>query len=111
LCGIFHALQRILTHIHDEKKIDVIVYGMEGLSLKDELQCFKKILGNLMDNVFKWAITQVRVNGIQESPWLLIYIKNARPGVFETVLWDLIDSGRRLDESEPGWWFEALYRA
>ena len=96
------ALQRTLIRIHDEKDLEITVHGVEGLSFQGERQDLEEMLGNLMDNACKWAATQVRVDGRQEGQWLLLSIEDDGPGIPETALSDVIDRGRRLDETTPG---------
>ncbi|MBC8268974.1 MAG: sensor histidine kinase [Rhodospirillaceae bacterium] len=96
------ALQRTLMRIHDKKNIEITVHGVEGLSFQGERQDLEEMLGNLMDNACKWATSQVRVDGRQEGQWLLLSIEDDGPGIPETALSDVIDRGRRLDETTPG---------
>jgi signal transduction histidine kinase len=96
------ALQRTLMRIHEEKDLEFTVHGVEGLSFQGERQDLEEMLGNLMDNACKWAATQVRVDGRQEGLWLLLSIEDDGPGIPETALSDVIDRGRRLDETTPG---------
>jgi signal transduction histidine kinase len=96
------ALQRTLSRIHVDRNLDISLHGMEGLSFQGERQDLEEMLGNLMDNACKWAKSQVRVQGRQEGPWLLLSIEDDGPGIPENALSDVIDRGRRLDETAPG---------
>ena len=96
------ALKRTLQRIHDEKELDITLHGVEGLAFQGERQDLEEMLGNLMDNACKWAKTTIRVQGRQEGQWLLISIEDDGPGIPENALSDVIDRGRRLDETTPG---------
>lgn len=96
------ALQRTLSRIHVARNLDITLHGMEGLSFQGERQDLEEMLGNLMDNACKWAKSRVRVEGRQEGQWLLLSIEDDGPGIPETALSDVIDRGRRLDETTPG---------
>ncbi len=96
------ALQRTLARIHEDKKLEMTVHGMEGLSFQGERQDLEEMLGNLMDNACKWANTLVRIEGRKEGQWLLLSVEDDGPGIPENALSDVIDRGRRLDETTPG---------
>jgi len=96
------ALKRTLARIHEDKNIELTIHGMEGLSFQGERQDLEEMLGNLMDNACKWAKAQVRVQGRREGPWLLLSIEDDGPGIPENAMSDVIDRGRRLDETTPG---------
>lgn len=62
-----------------------------------------ELLGNLLDNAFKWANSRVVVcMRIEDEQSLLISVADDGAGVSEADLEVLQERGRRLDEQRPG---------
>ena len=64
------------------------------------------MLGNLLDNAFKWAAAKVRVSledgtGGAGEP-MAILIDDDGPGLPEGAMAEVLKRGRRLDETTPG---------
>lgn len=96
------ALKRTLLRIYEDKGLEIDLHGNDGLFFQGERQDLDEMLGNLMDNACKWAKSRVRMQGRQEGGWLLLSVEDDGPGIPETSLSEVIDRGRRLDETTPG---------
>ncbi|MGW9333021.1 sensor histidine kinase [Bosea sp. NPDC055594] len=73
---------------------------------RGERQDLEEMLGNLLDNAFKWARSQVRVSldtgrDLPEGR-LALLIDDDGPGLPDEAMADVIKRGRRLDETTPG---------
>lgn len=77
-----------------------------GLRFRGEKQDFEEMLGNLLDNAFKWARSRVEVSvapAEPEKPGLLaLLIDDDGPGLPADAIADVMKRGRRLDETTPG---------
>lgn len=72
---------------------------------RGEKQDLEEMLGNLLDNAFKWASSTVEVTldasaGDEEQMALLI--DDDGPGLPEEAMAEVLKRGRRLDEATPG---------
>ncbi|PKH55467.1 two-component sensor histidine kinase [Shewanella sp. Choline-02u-19] len=61
-----------------------------------------ELLGNLLDNAFKWADTEIRVCISNHDQQLIISIEDDGPGVKTEELALLTHRGKRLDEATMG---------
>ena len=62
------------------------------------------MLGNLMDNACKWAEREVSVaiRRDAEEGALVVTVEDDGPGIPEDRVGEVLERGRRLDESRPG---------
>ncbi len=77
-----------------------------GLRFRGEKQDFEEMLGNLLDNAFKWARSRVEVSVAPAEPeksgLLALLIDDDGPGLPADAIADVMKRGRRLDETTPG---------
>ena len=97
-------LTRVMKKVHAEKLIQVTVSDIPAdLCFAGELQDLQEILGNLLDNAYKWAAHTISVNSAYADGKLRLTIQDDGPGCE-----DLTESaqpphrGQRADESIPG---------
>lgn len=78
----------------------------EGVRFRGEKQDLEEMLGNLLDNAFKWARHRVTVALAPETDWpegrLSLLIDDDGPGLPDEALAEVLKRGRRLDETTPG---------
>ncbi|MDZ7752807.1 MAG: ATP-binding protein [Gammaproteobacteria bacterium] len=91
-----------LEHIHRDAGL-----GLETRIVGDEAfpadrEDMMELLGNLLDNAFKWAAQRIELT-VESSPeTLTITLDDDGPGVPEEQLETLARRGRRLDETREG---------
>ena len=97
-------LTRVMQKVHAEKSIQVAIGDMPAdLYFAGEVQDLQEIIGNLLDNAYKWATRQILVNARYAYEKLQLTIQDDGPGCQ-----DLTEStrpphrGQRADESIPG---------
>jgi two-component system sensor histidine kinase PhoQ len=61
-----------------------------------------EVLGNLLDNAFKWAAAQVRVGVDRGTGGLEILVEDDGPGVPSDLAEKVLTRGTRADEATPG---------
>jgi signal transduction histidine kinase len=101
------AIVRTLQKIHGERAITVTVACEEGVRFRGERQDLEEMIGNLLDNAFKWADREIgvrvaRAPGRAAGEALAVTIDDDGPGLNEAQRADAVKRGRRLDESKPG---------
>ena len=62
-----------------------------------------EMLGNLMDNAFKWARQQLRVTAENGRDGLLIEVEDDGPGIAQDQVRHVLERGARADQSAPGY--------
>lgn len=94
-------LTHTLKKIYSEKGIQIQLNIPADAHILFDRQDFLELTGNLLDNGFKWAITELVVT-IDTHKDLRISIEDDGPGCESSQLALLAERGKRLDESIPG---------
>jgi signal transduction histidine kinase len=88
--------------LHQGSFIDCVVSVPEEARVRIDAEDLTEILGNLMDNAFSWAESQVRVTGEERDGYYLIMVDDDGPGLSPEQAEQVVKRGERLDESRPG---------
>jgi two-component system sensor histidine kinase PhoQ len=75
--------------------------GEEALFRGNEGDLFE-LLGNLLDNAYKWSAGRVRLDARLEHGRLLMAVDDDGPGIDPAQLPLILARGGRLDENRPG---------
>jgi signal transduction histidine kinase len=107
--SVVDAIARTLGRIHQEKDIRVEIDVPETLRFRGEQQDLEEMVGNLLDNSFKWATRRISVRarplkdtGSDGRAWLEIAVEDDGPGLPSDRRAEALKRGRRLDETKPG---------
>ena len=97
-------LTRVMKKVHAEKSIQVTVSDIPAdLYFAGELQDLQEILGNLLDNAYKWATRKIAINSAYADGKLRLTIQDDGPGCLNlTESTQPPPRGQRADESIPG---------
>lgn len=100
---IVDSLQKVYSH----KMIKARMILKEGLLFYGEQRDLLELMGNLLDNAFKYGTSQVRINGgvIDDTatrPGLWISVEDDGPGIDESHWEKLLQRGSRGDERVEG---------
>lgn len=106
---IVGSLTRTLQRIYAERSVAVETAVAEGLRFRGERQDLEEMVGNLLDNAFKWADRRIRVEAVLNEPshesdwrWLSITVDDDGPGLPPERREEALKRGSRLDETKPG---------
>jgi two-component system sensor histidine kinase PhoQ len=90
-----------LGRVYAAKEIEVEREGLNHFFAGDERDLME-MLGNLIENAFKYCDHQVRLSASQEQHWLEIVIENDGQAISTEEHQVVIERGARLDTSRPG---------
>lgn len=90
-----------LGMMYRDKSIEVTADISPRLHCRFDREDMLELLGNLLDNAFKWATHQVHLKISQDSK-LIINIEDDGPGAPENSLQAISQRGVRLDETVEG---------
>ncbi len=100
------GLVRTFEKIYRQKDITSTVTVETALRFRGEKQDLEEMLGNLLDNAFKWTDDEVAVTvrGFEQDArqLLRIVVDDNGPGLPDSARAEVLRRGRRLDESKPG---------
>lgn len=103
--SIHSAVERIcsaLSKVYASKGIEVTVSGLEEKSFAGDERDLMELLGNLLENAFKYGRTRVAVSASLEEHELLLLIGDDGPGIGSGEHQTILQRGARLDMSTPG---------
>lgn len=96
------ALLDALAHIHAERHIQPDTDLPATLTINCDPQDLAEMLGNLLDNAWKWAKSRIRVTGHADGRWVCVHIDDDGPGLSDPAMAEALVPGRRLDERTDG---------
>ena len=91
-----------LTKLHADRTVRVERDLEPGLSFRGAEGDLLEVVGNLLDNAFKWCRTQVRIGARRESDLVVLWVEDDGPGISAEEGQGLGERGARLDLTTPG---------
>lgn len=92
----------VLSNIYRDKALSVRCEVEDRAGIRCDPEDVDEILGNLLDNAFKWASTAVTVTSTRTGGLVAITITDDGPGIAEDRINEAFQPGMRLDESVQG---------
>lgn len=102
LASAVEDLLAVLSQIHVERGIASQADPSQELTVNCDPQDLDEMLGNLLDNAWKWAATRILVSGANEGMAVRIDIDDDGPGLTHAAAAEALVPGRRLDERSEG---------
>ena len=104
---VVHALARTMEKTHHGKDVAVQIDMPPEARFRGERQDLEEMVGNLVDNAFKWASARVAIEVGLEQPEpgrsvVRIVVDDDGPGLSPADRQQVARRGRRLDETKPG---------
>ena len=91
-----------LLKVYKDKQYILEVNVESSLMFKGDESDLMEILGNLLDNAFKWCTQRVLINAEHKGKKLNIRIEDDGPGMPAEQVERLLQRGARADETAPG---------
>ncbi len=96
------ALKRALDRIFAGRSIAISIDATDDAVFRGQRQDLEEVLGNLMENGYKWARTRVSVTSSLENERIVLTIDDDGPGLDPVGRTLVLERGMRLDENAPG---------
>lgn len=100
--SVIDRMLESLQKVYRDKSIKVNVAVDETLIFKGDEGDLMELLGNLLDNAFKWANQQVDVSAEQQGNKLLLQISDDGPGIEPEDVETIMQRGARADQLIAG---------
>ena len=100
---VVESVIRVMNHVHRDKNINASLGtgDVEPVFCGEE-QDLQEILGNLLDNAWKWARNCVDINCHSDDKTLTVLIDDDGPGLAPELRQSVLVRGMRADEQVPG---------
>lgn len=102
IAPVVDDMLRTLSKMHRDKVVDAETRGDRALVFRGERQDLDEMLGNLMENAFKWAKEKVRITTRSDSGNVVIEVEDDGPGIPAEARARVFGRGNRIDEAKPG---------
>ena len=103
IAPVIEQLGRVMQRIHPLRTIALTVQCIPAnIRFYGEIQDLQEILGNLLDNAYKWAYSKITVHASMTGKKLTIVISDDGPGLLPEQCQQVIERGVRTDEKMPG---------
>lgn len=99
---LLDSLLYALHKVHANKAISVQQELAEGLMVRADQGDLTELLGNLLDNAFKWCRQQVLVRAALSERQFILQIEDDGKGIAAEQAENILSRGVRVDESIPG---------
>lgn len=96
------GLLSIMSRIHVERGISAKGEIYPELRVRCSPEDLEEILGNLLDNAFKWASSEIQISGEAQGGTVVVTIVDDGPGIPDAAITAVFSPGTRLDETVPG---------
>jgi signal transduction histidine kinase len=102
------GLVRTFERLYAERGVIFSAEIQDGLRFRGESQDLTDLVGNLLDNAGKWARENVgfrawrETNAKEASGFLIAEVQDDGPGLARGARLEVLERGKRLDESRPG---------
>ncbi|RZR51150.1 ATP-binding protein [Vibrio vulnificus] len=97
------AISMAFDKVYAERELLLINELDSELEVAVDQSDLDEMLGNLLENSYKWARSQIRVHStLTSDDQLTLIIEDNGPGIAEEHLTQVLKRGVRLDETTPG---------
>jgi len=102
IAAIAERVAASLCKAHRGKNITVSQHIEPGLQLRCDEADLIEMLGNLLDNAFKWGRRAIDIQGQKQGHKIILSIHDDGPGIPPEQIGHILLRGGRADESVPG---------
>jgi two-component system sensor histidine kinase PhoQ len=99
---LLDSLLQALHKVHADKTVSVQQHLGEELSVRADKGDLTELLGNLLDNAFKWCQHQVLLRAGVTDKHFILQVEDDGQGIAPEQVEDILSRGVRADESVPG---------
>ena len=91
-----------LCKVHADKRVDIELAVGDAVRFRGDEGDLTEVLGNLLDNAFKWSRGRIRIGALTHERRLVLSIEDDGPGIPESAAQEVLQRGVRADQTRPG---------
>ncbi len=100
--SVVQRILKSLNKVYQDKQIKVNVEVDDALLFKGDEGDLMELLGNLLENAFKWADQQIVIKADRTDNQLCITVSDDGPGIAGDKVEELLQRGVRADQATAG---------
>lgn len=91
-----------LHKVHHEKNVSTKILIQSDVTFPGDEGDLMELLGNLLDNAFKWCSKSVQISALVKFGHLILSVEDDGPGIAPSQAKNILQRGVRADEVVPG---------
>ena len=92
----------VLQKVHREKGVSAKIRIPSSVTFPGDEGDLMELLGNLLDNAFKWCSKNVQISAVVKPGHLILSVEDDGPGIALSQAKNILQRGVRADEVVPG---------
>ena len=100
--NVVERMLESLQKVYRDKIIQLEVSVEAGLVFRGDEGDLMELLGNLLDNAFKWTVSRIEVEAVLQGKKLALSISDDGPGIAPEQVEALLQRGVRADQAVAG---------
>ena len=101
LATVVARLVRALKTAYADRGIEVTEAVPENLTVRGDERDLMEMLGNVLENAFKYTSTRIRI-GADRNSVISVWVEDDGPGIAPELREEVLNRGSRADEVRPG---------
>ncbi|MGF1723283.1 ATP-binding protein [Photobacterium nomapromontoriensis] len=99
---VIESFARLLSKVYADKNAKLSYFLDDGLTLPINRNDLMELLGNLLENAYRFCISEVQIHVNETDDRFIIRIEDDGPGVAEPMRDAIFQRGVRADQLNPG---------
>ena len=91
-----------ITRVYRDKQPHITVKIEDSMGLRIDEGDLMELLGNLIDNAFKWCRHSIHLSAAYQEDQVVIQVRDDGPGISPHEIARILERGVRADQSIPG---------
>ena len=91
-----------LKKVYHEKPVSISLNIEKDLIFKGDEGDMMELLGNLLDNAYKWTVSNIDIKATSQQNRLCLQVSDNGPGIEQDQVEKLLQRGTRADQATPG---------
>jgi two-component system sensor histidine kinase PhoQ len=99
---MIERVSRALSKVYADKRAELELAIEPGVQFKGDEGDLTEMLGNLLDNAYKWCGSRIRVTASLNAGGLILKVEDDGPGISPEDAQRVLQRGARADQAVPG---------
>lgn len=99
---VVEQINQLMSRVHPDRRLDVELAIADHVQVRLEREDIEEVVGNLLDNAWKWSRTHIRISASVVNERCRLVIEDDGPGLAETDRQKVQMRRVKLDERVPG---------
>jgi two-component system sensor histidine kinase PhoQ len=99
---VVERLVNSLNKVYAQKEIEWKIAVADGLSIAMDENDLMELLGNLLDNAYKWCAGNILISAGNKDSNVILQVEDDGPGIADEQISEMLLRGKRADQATEG---------